>query len=385
MSALEKDAWRITFSEVKAAAEDIIEEARKGRMFILVDDEDRENEGDLVVPAQWATPEAINFMAKHARGLICLALTRERVEQLGLKLMAQNNGTRHQTAFTVSIEAREGVTTGISAADRARTVAVAIDPSCGPQDIVTPGHVFPLVARDGGTLERTGHTEAAVDLARLAGLNPAGVICEIMNDDGTMARRNDLITFAQRHGLKIGTISDLIAYRRRYDSIIKRISETKLDSIWGGDFRCVVYINKVTMAQHVALVKGDPAAPGPITVRMHAVNLFNDTLGQRSGGRGGEIEASMRYIAEEGRGVIVLIREPLTVVLAEQRRRAGEPIAPAGVELRDYGVGAQILIDLGVKEMTLLTNSKKSIVGIEGFGLKVVGQKPVPGRPRRPD
>jgi 3,4-dihydroxy 2-butanone 4-phosphate synthase/GTP cyclohydrolase II len=382
MSALEKDAWRVTFSEVKAAAEDIIEEARKGRMFILVDDEDRENEGDLVVPAQWATPEAINFMAKHARGLICLALTRERVEQLGLKLMAQNNGTRHQTAFTVSIEAREGVTTGISAADRARTVAVAIDPSCGPQDIVTPGHVFPLVARDGGTLERTGHTEAAVDLARLAGLTPAGVICEIMNDDGTMARRNDLITFAQRHGLKIGTISDLIAYRRRYDSIIKRISETKLDSMWGGDFRCVVYINKVTMAQHVALVKGDPAAPGPVTVRMHAVNLFTDTLGQRSGGRGGEIEASMRAIADEGRGVIVLIREPLTVVLAEQRRRAGEPIAPAGVELRDYGVGAQILIDLGIKEMTLLTNSKKSIVGIEGFGLKVVGQKPVPGRAR---
>jgi 3,4-dihydroxy 2-butanone 4-phosphate synthase / GTP cyclohydrolase II len=383
MSALEKDAWRVTFSEVKAAAEDIIEEARKGRMFILVDDEDRENEGDLVVPAQWATPEAINFMAKHARGLICLALTRERVDQLGLSLMAQNNGTRHQTAFTVSIEAREGVTTGISAADRARTVAVAIDQSCGPQDIVSPGHVFPLVARDGGVLERTGHTEAAVDLARLAGLTPAGVICEIMNDDGTMARRNDLISFAQRHALKIGTIADLIAYRRRYDSIIKRISETKLDSIYGGDFRCVVYINKVTMAQHVALVKGDPAAPGPITVRMHAVNLFTDTLGQRSGGRGGEIEASMRYIAEEGRGVIVLIREPLTVVLAEQRRRAGEPIPPAGAELRDYGVGAQILIDLGVKEMVLLTNSQKSIVGIEGFGLKVVGQKPVPGRRQR--
>lgn len=274
MSALEKDAWRITFSEVKAAAEDIIEEARKGRMFILVDDEDRENEGDLVIPAQWATPDTINFMAKHARGLICLALTRERVEQLGLPLMAQNNGTRHATAFTVSIEAREGVTTGISAADRARTVAVAIDPSCGPQDIVTPGHVFPLVARDGGTLERTGHTEAAVDLARLAGLTPAGVICEIMNDDGTMARRNDLITFAQRHGLKIGTIADLIAYRRRYDSIVRRISETHLDSTYGGDFRCVVYLNKVTMAQHVALVKGDPATGGPIMVRMHAVNLF---------------------------------------------------------------------------------------------------------------
>ncbi|HZR62497.1 MAG TPA: 3,4-dihydroxy-2-butanone-4-phosphate synthase, partial [Xanthobacteraceae bacterium] len=315
-----------------------------------------------------------------ARGLICLALTRERVEQLGLALMAQNNGTRHQTAFTVSIEAREGVTTGISAADRARTVSVAIDPSCGPQDIVTPGHVFPLVARDGGVLERTGHTEAAVDLARLAGMTPAGVICEIMNDDGTMARRNDLIAFAQKHNLKIGTISDLIAYRRRYDSIIKRISEMHLDSIYGGDFRCVVYLNKVTKAQHVALVKGDPSTGGPITVRMHAVNLFTDTLGQRSGGRGGEIEASMRQISELGRGIIVLIREPLTVVLSEQRRRAGEPIPPAGQELRDYGVGAQILIDLGVKEMVLLTNSKKSIVGLEGFGLKVVGQKPVPGR-----
>ncbi len=380
MSALEKDAWRVTFGEVKAAAEDIIEEARKGRMFILVDDEDRENEGDLVIPAQWATPDAINFMARHARGLICLALTRERVEQLGLPLMSQNNRTRHSTAFTVSIEAREGVTTGISAADRSRTVSVAIDPSCGPQDIVTPGHVFPLVARDGGTLERTGHTEAAVDIARLAGLNPAGVICEIMNDDGTMARRNDLITFAQRHALKIGTIADLIAYRRRYDSIVKRISETTLDSTWGGDFRCVVYVNKVTMAQHVALVKGDPAAGGPVMVRMHAVNLFTDTLGQRSGGRGGEIEASMREISKEGRGVIVLIREPLTVVLAEQRRRAGEPIEPSGQELRDYGVGAQILLDLGVKEMVLLSNSQKSVVALEGFGLKIVAQKPVPGR-----
>ena len=379
MSALEKDAWRVTFSEVKAAAEDIIEEARKGRMFILVDDEDRENEGDLVIPAQCATPEAINFMAKHARGLICLALTRERVEQLGLPLMAQHNGTRHQTAFTVSIEAREGVTTGISAADRARTVAVAIDPSCGPQDIVTPGHVFPLVARDGGTLERTGHTEAAVDLARLAGLTPAGVICEIMNDDGSMARRNDLITFAQRHGLKIGTISDLIAYRRRYDSIVRRLSETMFISTYGGEFRCVVYLNKVTMAQHIALVKGDPAAGGPILVRMHAVNIFTDALGQRDHGRGGEIEASMQEISKEGRGVVVLIREPLTIMLTEQRRRAGEDIEMSSGELRDYGVGAQILIDLGVKEMVLLSNSKKSVVGLEGFGLKITSQKPVPG------
>jgi 3,4-dihydroxy 2-butanone 4-phosphate synthase/GTP cyclohydrolase II len=317
-------------------------------------------------------------MAKHARGLICLALTRERVEQLGLALMSQNNGTRHQTAFTVSIEAREGVTTGISAADRARTVAVAIDPSCGPQDIVTPGHVFPLVARDGGTLERTGHTEAAVDLARLAGLTPAGVICEIMNDDGTMARRNDLIAFAQKHNLKIGTISDLIAYRRRYDSIVRRLSENTFDSAYGGEFRCVIYVNKVTMAQHLALVKGDPAHGGPVMVRMHAGNIFTDLLGQRDTGRGGEIEVCMREIAKEGRGVLVLIREAPTVMLSEQRRRSGERIQPAGGELRDYGVGAQILIDLGVKEMVLLTNTKKSIVGLEGFGLKVVSQKPIP-------
>ena len=380
MSALEKDAWRITFSEVKAAAEDIIEEARKGRMFILVDDEDRENEGDLVIPAQWATPETINFMAKHARGLICLALTRERIEQLGLPLMAQNNGTRHQTAFTVSIEAREGVTTGISAADRARTVAVAIDPSRGPQDIVSPGHVFPLVAKDGGTLERTGHTEAAVDLARLAGLTPAGVICEIMNDDGTMARRNDLIAFAQKHNLKIGTISDLIAYRRRYDSIVRRLSENTFDSVYGGEFRCVIYVNKVTMAQHLALVKGDPAHGGPVTVRMHAGNIFTDLLGQRDTGRGGEIEVCMREIAKEGRGVLVLIREAPTVMLSEQRRRSGERLQPAGGELRDYGVGAQILIDLGVREMILLSNTKRTIIGLEGYGLTLVGQHTLPLR-----
>ena len=348
-------------------------------MFILVDDEDRENEGDLVIPAQWATPEAINFMAKHARGLICLALTRERVEQLGLPLMAQNNGTRHQTAFTVSIEAREGVTTGISAADRARTVAVAIDPSCGPQDIVTPGHVFPLVARDGGALERAGHTEAAVDLARLAGLTPAGVICEIMNDDGTMARRNDLITFAQRHGLKIGTIADLIAYRRRYDSIVKRISETTLRQ----------HLRRRLPLRRLREQGDDGAAHRPGEGRSgggrpgHGAHARRQHLHRRARPaqqRPRRRDRGLRCseIAKEGRGVIVLIREPLTVMLAEQRRRAGEPIEPAGGELRDYGVGAQILIDLGVKEMVLLTNSKKSIVGLEGFGLKIVGQKPVP-------
>ncbi|MBX3502901.1 MAG: 3,4-dihydroxy-2-butanone-4-phosphate synthase [Alphaproteobacteria bacterium] len=373
-----KEPWRVTFSEMKAPADEIIEEARRGRMFILVDDEDRENEGDLVIPAQMATPEAINFMARYGRGLICLALTGKRVEELGLPLMAQNNGTRHQTAFTVSIEAREGVTTGISAADRARTVAVAIDPSCGPRDIVTPGHVFPLLAREGGVLERTGHTEAAVDLARLAGLAPAGVICEIMNDDGTMARRDDLIRFAQMHGLKIGTISDLIAYRRKYDSIVKRVTETTLDSHVGGEFRVIVYVNKATLAQHVALVKGDVATGGPVLARVHAMNLFTDILGEKITGRGGEIEGAMRIIAEEGRGVLVLIREPIAVQLAINRRRAGEKVEPPTGELRDYGVGAQILLDLGINQMTLLTNTKRNIVGLEGFGLEIVGQRPLP-------
>ena len=378
MSLLEKEPWRVTFQEMKAPSEEIIEEARRGRMFVLVDDEERENEGDLVIPAQMATPEAINFMAKHGRGLICLALTRKRVEELGLPLMAQNNSTRHQTAFTISIEAREGVTTGISAADRARTVTVAIDSSCGPQDIVTPGHVFPLVAREGGVLERTGHTEAAVDIARLAGLNPAGVICEIMNDDGTMARRDDLIRFAQLHGLKIGTIADLIAYRRKYDSIVKRVNEVAVDSKYGGEWRAIIYVNKATMAQHVALVKGDPRLEGPVLVRMHAISLFADFLGQKVPGRGGEVEASMHLIAKEGRGVIVIIREPLAVQLAVDRRRSGEPIQAPGGELRDYGVGAQILLDLGVREMILLTNSRKSVVGIEGFGLRIAGQRPIP-------
>ena len=380
MSSVKQEPWRATFKEMLTPTEEIIEEARRGRMFILVDDEDRENEGDLVIPAQMATPENINFMAKHARGLICLAMTRERIEQLGLPLMASKNGTRLQTAFTVSIEAREGVTTGISAADRARTVSVAIDPSRGAHDIVTPGHVFPLVARDGGVLERTGHTEAAVDLARLAGLTPAGVICEIMNDDGTMARRDDLIRFAQLHGLKIGTIADLIGYRRKYDSIVRREAETSLNSHFGGEFRCIVYINKSSKQQHFALVRGDVAGDQPVVVRMHALNVFNDALGEIRPGKGGEIEASMRLISQEGRGAIVLIRESIEMVLAQRAQRGGvaiEPTVPG--ELRDYGVGAQILLDLGIRNMVLLTNTQKSIVGLEGFGLRVVGQRPIPG------
>ncbi|HYE00047.1 MAG TPA: 3,4-dihydroxy-2-butanone-4-phosphate synthase, partial [Alphaproteobacteria bacterium] len=318
-------------------------------MFILVDDEDRENEGDLVIPAQMATPEAINFMAKWGRGLICLAMERERVQQLGIPLMPQQNTTRHSgTAFTVSIEAREGVTTGISAADRAHTIQVAINPLCGPQDITTPGHIFPLVAREGGVLVRTGHTEAAVDISRLAGLNPSGVICEIMADDGTMARMPDLIKFAQFHGLKIGTIADLIAYRRRTETIVRRLVETELTSEFGGSFRMHVYANTVTYAEHIALVKGDVSGGGPVLVRMHALNVLDDVLGDHHAGRAGELQNAMREIAREGRGVVVLIREPQPTSLSDRlkARLAAEAGGPkdGGGELRDYGIGAQILL-----------------------------------------
>ena len=371
------------FEEVISPTPEIIEDAKRGRMIILVDDEDRENEGDLVIPAQHASPEAINFMARHGRGLICLAMERNRVEQLGLPLMSQRNGTRHQTAFTVSIEAREGVTTGISAHDRARTVQVAIDPAKGAQDIVTPGHIFPLVARDGGVLVRTGHTEASVDIARLAGLNPAGVICEIMNEDGTMARRDDLIRFAQLHGLKIGTIRDLIAYRRRYDRIVERTLETAFTSRFGGEFKLHVYTNRVAHAEHVALVKGDLHGDEPVLVRMHAMNVLDDVLHDAKSDRGAELHAAMSEIGRVGRGVVVLIREPLPTSLSDsvQRRIAaaqpqGKSAAPT--ELRDYGVGAQILLDLGVRRMILLTNRKKIVIGLDGYGLSIDGQHPIP-------
>ena len=377
MTRPQLEPWRVTFSELVSPPAALIEEARNGRMFILVDDEDRENEGDLVIPAQMATPEAINFMARYGRGLICLALTAERVEELGLALMSPNNESRLRTAFTVSIEAREGITTGISASDRARTVAVAIDPSKSGKDIVSPGHVFPLVAREGGVLVRTGHTEAAVDLARLAGLNPSGVICEIMNDDGTMARRDDLIAFAQRHGLKIGTIADLIAYRRRHDRIVERAMENDFESRWGGKFRMHVYVNRVAYAEHIALVKGDVTTPGPVLVRMHALNVLDDVLADRNSGRGGELQSAMRMIGEAGRGVVVLIREPQPTSLSDRVRARVGGGTPTTDQLRDYGVGAQILLDLGVREMVLLSNHRKTIVGLEGYGLSIAGQQPI--------
>ena len=379
MSALEKPELRDLYRTALSTIEEVIEEARNGRMFILIDDEDRENEGDLVIPAQMCTPDAINFMARFGRGLICLALTRERVERLGLPLMARQNATRHQTAFTVSIEAREGVTTGISASDRAHTIAVAIDASKGRDDIVTPGHVFPLVARDGGVLVRAGHTEAAVDIARHAGLIPAGVICEIMNDDGTMARLPDLVKFAQYHGLKIATIADLIGHRRRTESIVRRSLETTLNSAHGGQFRMIVYVNKASYAEHIALVRGDLSAPGPVLVRMHALNVLDDVLGDRATGKAGELQAAMRLIGERGRGVLVLIREPAPTSLSDRvRARLGLGEPDGGGELRDYGIGAQILVDLGVTDMVLLTNSKRTIVGLDGYGLTLAGTQPIP-------
>ena len=373
--------------------DEILDDARNGRMFVLVDDEERENEGDLVVPAQMATPEAINFMAKHGRGLICLALSADRLRELDLPLMARRNRSRHETAFTVSIEAREGVTTGISASDRARTIAVAIDPTKGHGDIVSPGHVFPLEARAGGVLVRAGHTEAAVDVSRLAGLNPSGVICEIMNEDGTMARMPDLIKFAQFHGLKIGTIADLIAYRLRNDRIVERKLETAFDSVHGGAFKMIVYTNQVAYAEHLALVKGNIGGPagkgGPVMVRMHALNVLDDVFGDASTGKAGELHRAMEMIADEGRGILVLIREPHRAALSErikarlaaQKGNGGEKPAPQTAaksgELRDYGVGAQILLDLGVKEMILLSNTQHTIIGLEGYGLSVVEQRPI--------
>jgi len=356
--------------------EDIIEEARSGRMFILVDDENRENEGDLIIPAQFATPEAINFMAKHGRGLICLAMSRERVEQLGLNLMSRENGSRHQTAFTVSIEAREGVTTGISAADRAHTIQVAIDPSKTSRDIASPGHVFPLVAKDGGVLVRAGHTEAAVDIARLAGVNPAGVICEIMNDDGTMARLPDLITFAAQHALKIGSIADLISYRRRSEKLVRRVVESDFESCYGGTFRMIIYTSTTEYAEHIALVKGDIGKASPVLVRMHSLNLLSDMLGELPHGSS-LLQPAMEQIARAGNGVVVLIREPIRTSVSDRLRlKLGEkPVSP--MDLRDYGIGAQILLDLGVRDMILLSNSKRAVIGLEGYGLTIQGYQAI--------
>jgi 3,4-dihydroxy 2-butanone 4-phosphate synthase/GTP cyclohydrolase II len=359
-----------TFSDIISPIEGIIEDARNGRMFVLVDHEDRENEGDLVIPAQMATPEAINFMAKHGRGLICLTLTSERVAALGLQLMSTYNSSRHETAFTISIEAREGVTTGISAHDRARTVAVAIDAGNTAADIATPGHVFPLRARDGGVLVRAGHTEAAVDIARLAGLNPAGVICEIMNDDGTMARFPDLINFAKEHELKIGTISDLIAYRRRHDNLVSVKGEQIIQSEFGGQWQMRIFNDETQGAEHIALIKGDISGADPVLVRMHSLDPMLDMIGTGPTGRAFEFSESMNIIASKGRGVLVLLRDLHMKISATDD---GSPQT-----LRQYGVGAQILSSLNLSKITLLTNSPEpKILGLEAYGLEIIGTQKI--------
>ncbi|MGB0507007.1 MAG: 3,4-dihydroxy-2-butanone-4-phosphate synthase [Pikeienuella sp.] len=357
--------------------EEIIEEARNGRMFILVDHEDRENEGDLVIPGQMATPDAINFMATHGRGLICLTLTQDRIEHLGLNLMSTNNLSRHETAFTVSIEAREGVTTGISAHDRARTIAVAIDSASTQADIATPGHVFPLRAKDGGVLVRAGHTEAAVDVSRLAGLNPSGVICEIMNDDGTMARLPDLVAFAQRHNLKIGTISDLIAWRRRHDNLVKKVAERQITSEIGGEWTVKIFRDTAANCEHIAMTKGDLTTGGPALVRMHHVDLFEDLLA-RTHERWQQAPNAMAAIAAEGRGALVLIRdlEPDAIAARLEERDHDAP-----KRIRQFGVGAQILAALGISEINLLSNSPlPSVVGLDAYGLSITGVTPIPER-----
>jgi 3,4-dihydroxy 2-butanone 4-phosphate synthase / GTP cyclohydrolase II len=363
-------------TEVLVGPEEIINEARNGRMFILVDDEDRENEGDLVVPAQMATPEAVNFMARHGRGLICLALTKERADQLGLEPMARTNRSRNETAFTVSIEAKEGISTGISAADRARTIAVAIDATHGAESLVSPGHVFPLIARPGGVLVRAGHTEAAVDVSRLAGLNPSGVICEIMREDGSMARLDDLMDFARTHGLKIGTIRDLIAYRLKKDHLVERVATCQFTANSGLPWQAQVFRDKSSGEEQLALVHGALDTTKPVMVRMHSLDLFADVLGE-SCARSGVLQGAMRMIESQGSGVVVTLHAAAPGSLSRAiDLRAGKPVE-GGDAVRGYGTGAQILAALGIHDMILLSNTHHAPVGLAGYGLAIVEERPI--------
>jgi len=372
---LEKLLQRGT-TEVLVGTETIIDEARNGRMFILVDDEGRENEGDLVIPAQMATPEAINFMARHGRGLICLALTKERAHQLRLEPMTRTNRSRNETAFTVSIEAKDGISTGISAADRARTIAVAIDAAHGPESLVSPGHVFPLVGRPGGVLVRAGHTEAAVDVARLAGLNASAVICEIMRDDGAMARLDDLMDFARAHELKIGTIRDLIAYRLKKDHLVERTTSTRFRAKGGAEWEAQVFRDKSSGEEQLALVHGTADPDKPVLVRMHNINLFSDVFGE-PGPRSGLLHGAMRMIEAEGSGVVVALHAAAPGSLSRSIDvRSGKP-PQNGEELRSYGIGAQILAALGIHEMILLTNTHLSPVALSGYGLAIVEERSI--------
>jgi 3,4-dihydroxy 2-butanone 4-phosphate synthase/GTP cyclohydrolase II len=356
--------------------DEIIDEARYGRPFILVDADDRENEGDIIVPAQFATPERINMMATHARGLICLAITAERARQLNLAPMSEDNRSGHGTAFTVSIEAREGVTTGISVYDRARTISVAINSQFGPDDIVTPGHVFPLTARDGGVLVRAGHTEAAVDICRIAGLFPAGVICEVIKDDGTMARLPDLIPFAALHGMKIGTIADLIQWRRRSEKMIECVASGPFDSHYGSDFVIKVYRDLVDQGEHVALVRGSVKAGSNTLVRVHQFDLTADLLGYRNA-HPDYVPAALRHLAaHDGPAVAVFVQDPDRDSISRRVTGGRSDYAHRASE-RDYGIGAQILKDIGVGEMTLLTSSTRKMAALEGFGLTLTGRIPI--------
>lgn len=355
-----------------SSIEEIIETARNGLPYILVDAEDRENEGDVIIPAQFATPAQINFMARHARGLICLAMTEERARELRLPPMVTENNSGYGTAFTISIEARDGVTTGISAHDRARTVAVAIDPSKGCDDIVSPGHVFPLVARGGGVLVRTGHTEAAVDVSRLAGLIPAGVICEVLNEDGTMARLPDLVGFSREHDIPIGTIADLISYRRRTERCVERVHEEAFETVYGDGFRLSVFRNTIDNVEHVALSRGRITPDAPTLVRMHRLDFVSDMLGPPTDRREYVSRALARVGAHDGPGVVVFIRDPSVSAISERRSSPGPT---RDQRIRDYGVGAQILLDLGVKNLVLLSDSEARLSGIEGYGLRIMGRE----------